>query len=107
VYVYGGVRFEHAVTFLREQSRARRAKRGLWGPPCRGNTQKADPSIREPKPTRPDAPRGNCDPNYAGACVLPPPPDLDCPDIRQPVRVVGSDPHRLDGDDDGWGCEDW
>jgi hypothetical protein len=22
-----------------------------------------------------------------------------------PVRVVGSDPHRLDGDNDGLGCE--
>jgi micrococcal nuclease len=52
---------------------------------------------------------GGCDPSYAGACIPPPPPDLDCADVRvmglDPVRVVGSDPHRLDGDDDGWGCE--
>ena len=60
-----------------------------------------------PKTTPP--PSGNCDPNYAGGCVPPPPPDLDCADIRAmgiaPVRVVGSDPHRLDGDHDGLGCE--
>ena len=35
--------------------------------------------------------------------------DLDCADIRAmgvaPVRVLGSDPYRLDGDNDGLGCE--
>ena len=52
---------------------------------------------------------GRCDPSYRGACIPPPPPDLDCKDIRvlgaAPVRVVGADPHRLDDDHDGWGCE--
>jgi micrococcal nuclease len=107
VYVYGGVRFEHAVTFFREQNRARRAKRGLWGPPCHGNTEKTDPSVRDPGISSQPTPSGRCDPGYLGACIPPPPPDLDCPDIGKPVRVVGADPHRLDGDDDGWGCEDW
>jgi hypothetical protein len=41
--------------------------------------------------------------------VPPYPPDVDCADIRAlgiaPVQVVGSDPHRLDADDDGLGCE--
>jgi hypothetical protein len=35
--------------------------------------------------------------------------DLDCADVRAldvaPVRIVGSDPYRLDGDGDGYGCE--
>jgi len=35
--------------------------------------------------------------------------DLDCADVRSlgvaPVRVLGSDPYRLDGDNDGLGCE--
>lgn len=31
--------------------------------------------------------------------------DLDCPDVGHKVRVVGADPHRLDRDGDGWGCE--
>ena len=31
--------------------------------------------------------------------------DLDCSDISGPVWVGGSDPHRLDGDGDGIGCE--
>jgi len=34
--------------------------------------------------------------------------DLNCSDIpesKKPIRVSGSDPYRLDGDGDGWGCE--
>ena len=49
---------------------------------------------------------GNCHPSYPTVCIPPPPPDLDCGDI--PYRrfaVVGSDPHRFDGDNDGIGCE--
>jgi hypothetical protein len=61
-----------------------------------------------PAPQTPP-PSGKCDPNYSGGCVPPYPPDVDCADIRAlgiaAVRVVGSDPHRLDGDNDGLGCE--
>jgi micrococcal nuclease len=31
--------------------------------------------------------------------------DLDCPDVGHSVRVPGRDPHRLDRDGDGVGCE--
>jgi hypothetical protein len=34
--------------------------------------------------------------------------DLNCGDISdslKPIRVTGSDPYRLDGDGDGYGCE--
>lgn len=31
--------------------------------------------------------------------------DLDCPDVGRPVRVPGRDPHGLDRDGDGVGCE--
>lgn len=72
VYVYGGVRFAHAVTFLREQSRARTAKRGLWGPPCRGDTERADPSVGRPAPDEPGSPAGACDrTTRAPACRAP------------------------------------
>lgn len=59
--------------------------------------------------TPPPPPSTQCDPSYTGACVPPAPPDLDCGDLRAlglplPVRVVGSDPHRLDPDGDGLGC---
>lgn len=50
---------------------------------------------------------GSCDPNYTGGCVPLVSYDLDCPDIGFSVYVVGSDPHRFDADDDGYGCESY
>jgi micrococcal nuclease len=107
VYVYGGVPFRYARTYTAAQGRARTAGVGLWGGTCRGNTTKPDPSVARPAPRpRPSAGgRGDCDPNYAGACVPLSSSDLDCRDIPGTVRVVGSDRHRLDGDHDGWACE--
>jgi len=46
-----------------------------------------------------------CDPNYSGVCIPINSPDLDCKDLPKNIKVVGSDPHRLDGDGDGIGCE--
>jgi hypothetical protein len=34
-------------------------------------------------------------------------PDLDCPDIARTVWVGDRDYHRLDADDDGWGCDSY
>jgi hypothetical protein len=48
----------------------------------------------------------DCDSAYSGACIPPPPPDLDCKDIsHKNFNVKSPDPHRLDGDGDGKGCE--
>ena len=48
----------------------------------------------------------SCDPSYPDFCIPSPPPDLDCKDIPQKrFTVIGSDPHRFDGDKDGIGCE--
>jgi endonuclease YncB( thermonuclease family) len=48
----------------------------------------------------------NCDPAYPDMCIPPPPPDLDCGDIPgQQFKVLPPDPHRLDPDGDGTGCE--
>ena len=48
-----------------------------------------------------------CHPSYTPC--LPIVGDLDCADVRAlgaaPVRVVGTDAYRLDGDGDGFGCE--
>lgn len=33
------------------------------------------------------------------------PPDLDCSDLGGPVPITGDDPHGLDRDGDGIGCE--
>lgn len=47
-----------------------------------------------------------CDPSYPTICIPPPPPDLDCTDIPQRrFTVLAPDPHNLDQDGDGIGCE--
>lgn len=65
----------------------------------------ATPMPPPPAPTATLAP-ANCDPSYPDVCIAPPPPDLDCKDVPyRRFRVVGSDPHRFDGDGNGIGCE--
>lgn len=54
-----------------------------------------------------DGPTGpsGCEAGY-DPCVPTYPPDVDCPEVGEPVEVTGSDPHGLDGyDNDGHGCE--
>jgi micrococcal nuclease len=56
--------------------------------------------------TPPDNGDGNCDPSYPDVCIKSPPPDLNCPDIpNKNFKVIGSDPHGFDRDNDGIGCE--
>lgn len=47
---------------------------------------------------------GDCESGY-DPCVPNHPPDVDCDDVGRTVRVTGSDPHGLDADNDGFGCE--
>lgn len=58
-------------------------------------------------PFRP--PAATCDSNYTGGCVPPYPPDVDCADLQalgiSEVTITGSDPHDLDPDGDGVGCD--
>ena len=47
-----------------------------------------------------------CDPSYPTLCLPHPPPNLNCDDIGATnFPVIGSDPHGLDADNDGFGCE--
>lgn len=46
----------------------------------------------------------DCAPGYS-PCIPPYPPDLNCSDLDFPVYVTGDDPHDLDRDGDGVGCE--
>lgn len=68
----------------------------------------APPPEPEPEPELEPEPDqgGNCEPGY-DPCVPPYPPDVDCADVDGPIRVDHSygDPHGLDGDKDGVGCE--
>ncbi len=48
----------------------------------------------------------SCDPSYPDVCITPYPVDLDCDEISYSnFRVIGSDPHGFDADNDGIGCE--
>jgi hypothetical protein len=76
-------------------------------------TATAIPLATVPPPT-PLPPPANCDLSYPTVCIPPPPPDLDCSDIRAGDFVVlAPDPHNFDGpydgsvpnEPDGIGCE--
>ena len=89
----------YADRFRAAQREAREAGRGLWGGcPAQGSRDAGSPG------------RGGggarCDPSYPEVCIPPPPPDLECGELRfTGFRVTGQDPHGFDGDDDGIGCE--
>lgn len=111
VYIHQGNPFRYARAFQAAERRAKAAERGLWGPPCNGDTTQRDPSVAasptppQRRPATSEGAGGACDPDYSGACVPPYPPDVDCADIGTTIHAVGSDPHRLDGDRDGVACE--
>jgi micrococcal nuclease len=109
--------------FVAAQREAQAEKRGLWGACSRfgepAATPTAAPPARPAPPTpapakavaptpQPAAPAqaARCDPSYPDFCIPPAPPDLDCGDIpRKRFTVRPPDPHRLDADRDGIGCE--
>jgi micrococcal nuclease len=90
---------KYAANLLELERVAREDRVGLWGlvtEPAQGET---------PAPVQ----RGDCDPSYPEVCIPPPPPDLDCGEIRdkygyEDFQVVPPDPHRFDGNKDGVGC---
>jgi endonuclease YncB( thermonuclease family) len=97
VYVYGNP-FQRVSAYRGAESRAKSARTGSW---------KACGATIRPVVPSPPAQSGSCHPSYTPC--LPVTGDLDCADVRAlgvaPVRVTGSDPYRLDGDGDGFGCE--
>lgn len=90
------------------EDEAKRARLGQWSACASPASTTAAASV--PAPTRALARAGaGCHPAYPGGCIPPAPPDLDCSGIRRRVRVdeASGDPHRLDADGDGWGCESY
>lgn len=116
-YTYD-IPYSKQAEYRETQKYAEKRSHGLWSAgTCDGKRTKPAPKLTAPKPQpvapapapRPKpapAPRSNCDPNYT-PCVPNVSYDLDCADIGFSVRVIGSDPHRFDGDDDGYGCESY
>ncbi len=76
---------------------ARAEPRGRWA----GCAPEPEP---EPAPS-PSAQDDDDSDSGAGGSLPPPPPDLDCSDLDGPVAVGPDDPHRLDADGDGTGCD--
>lgn len=82
----------------REAAREAEQRRLAAAPPA-----VTEPAAADPAPAASGG--GGCDPNYS-PCVPVSAKDLDCGDLSGgPYQVIGSDPHRLDADDDGHGCE--
>ncbi len=112
VWFYRGERGRYASRLLAAARRARAARRGMWGS-CRVVWNPNGPATTQgggsPPAPPPDAGGGTqdgCHPSYRPC--LPIVSDLDCGEIDdalKPITVVGDDPYRLDGDDDGVGCE--
>ncbi|WP_328844807.1 thermonuclease family protein [Streptomyces sp. NBC_00258] len=81
---------KHWPGISRAEDAARQAGAGLWTA-CTDTPEPAPPDT----PTRPNLPEGP----PAGV------PDVDCADLPGPVWVGPDDPHRLDRDGDGIGCD--
>ncbi|MGE2723062.1 thermonuclease family protein [Mycolicibacterium celeriflavum] len=111
-YVYGGVPVTRSPAITAAEREARDAKRGLWGPPCNGDTSSSpatvtsgspatipSPSLAAPPPSQPAPPVStssvyykNCDAARAAGAA--------------PIRV-GQPGYRtgLDRDGDGTACD--
>jgi micrococcal nuclease len=105
VWFFDGDRGRYAERLLAAARRAKATGRGAWGA-CRARLDPTGAFETEAK-RQPTSRRSHaCDPSYPTVCIPPAPPDLDCPDIRHTDFVVRPpDPHGLDGNGDGEGCE--
>lgn len=71
------------------------------------------PPQQEQPPAEQPPPRASCDPSYPDVCIPIGAADYDCAGgsgngpnyIAGPIRVLPPDPHGLDRDGDGIGCE--
>lgn len=112
-YFYKGEKGRYASQILKAAQTAKEKGLGLWKM-CPGTKldQFKPATTGRPISTKlevtKDSALTKCDPNYLG-CIPPYPPDLDCTDIKQmglaPIRIIGKDLHKLDGDGDGIGCD--
>ena len=103
VWFYEGDRGRYATRLMIAARAAKAAKRGLWKA-CAGT--QLDP-LHGVDTGAARVSSSRCDPSYPDDCIPPPPPDLECADIRHKLRVRPPDPHHFDGNHDGWGCESY
>ena len=112
-YFYQGEKGKYSAQIFKAAQNAKAKKIGLWQkcPLTKLDPSKpatTGPAVAIPSPSISSTKSRGCDPNYEG-CVPPYPPDLDCTDIKRmglaPIRVIGIDVHKFDGDRDGIGCD--
>jgi micrococcal nuclease len=93
--------------YRQAQAQAQQKKLGLWAqakPVMPWETRQTSQGRRPTSPVKP--PSSACHPAYPDLCLPVNGPDLDCRDIPQrSFRVLPPDPHHLDRDRDGIGCE--
>lgn len=109
VWFYEGVEGAYSRELVRSARSARRAGRGVWGAcpvakfdPYRGFSSGAV-GISDAAQGAKDLDRPHQ--NRRIPAAPPYPPDVDCSDLSGPVRVTADDPHNLDRDGDGIGCD--
>ena len=111
-YFYRGEKGQHSTQLLKAAKNAKSKSLGLWKS-CPGTQLTPNDAVTTigtaSAPVATSTTSGTqCDPNYSG-CIPVFPPDLDCTDIKRlglaPVKVIGTDLHKLDRDGDGIGCD--
>lgn len=112
-YFFKGEKGKYSAQLLKAAQNAKAKKIGLWKTCPNTKLEPLKPATTGVTPSAPIAStkttsNAKCDPNYQG-CIPPYPPDLDCTDIKRmglaPIRVIGVDVHKFDGDGDGIGCD--
>jgi endonuclease YncB( thermonuclease family) len=112
-YFYQGEKGKYSKQLLKAAKNAKAKKIGLWKMCPNTKLEPLKPAttgstLTSKAATTTTSPNAKCDANYQG-CIPPYPPDLDCTDIKRmglaPIRVIGTDVHKLDGDGDGIGCD--
>jgi len=111
-YFYKGDKGQYSTQILKAAQNAKAKSLGLWKA-CPGTQLTPNSAVTTlgavNAPIAAATSVGvKCDPNYAG-CIPVFPPDVDCADIKRlglaPVKVIGTDVHKLDRDGDGIGCD--
>jgi len=110
-YFFKGEKGKYSAQLFKAAQNAKAKKIGLWKlcPNTKLDTSKlADTGPVPSKLPSTSKSAVKCDPNYQG-CIPSYPPDLDCTEIKRmrlaPIRVIGVDVHKFDGDGDGIGCD--
>jgi endonuclease YncB( thermonuclease family) len=111
-YFYKGDKGQYSTQMLKAAKNAKAKSLGLWKS-CPGTQLTPNDAVTTigsaSAPVATSTTSGTkCDLNYAG-CIPVFPPDVDCTDIKRlglaPVKVIGTDVHKLDRDGDGIGCD--